>query len=462
MIFGDRHEFALEVDRLDPPGNPLWDSEAVWGALTVWVDRHNMVEHHRHGDDRLRASVHVPLLGFARWIAQTRNALHYEERSPFGASWSPHDELARWGKAPPIDGYTEDQWFDSRDDWWARHFTGAATADLVVPSLGIVRNDDRAFVSWRAPAMSRPDREFLRPEGARVVSWDVVSHALDDFATMTAAWAPDDASWEPAPTGDGNALSLYTGLPPEAAEAYGFLEAATENPASDPLAQVVRDLTRRTATGTAQPQIVSSVRATSSPTNRRWYELRKSLIVDQTGSFEAVGRDCALMARQRFNLDGQPLDDAEELLRQSDIEVVAESPRVAGSDRMIVAGSEHGSAVTMIFSNSRTETPWGRRFELVRALGHLLMDPVRGGAVGAASGPQAIASRRRRSGAFAAELLLPTSAIAAASHGKTDGILEGDRFQDLLTRYGVSASTAAFQLWNQGLLSSTDVRDDLI
>jgi hypothetical protein len=43
-----------------------------------------------------------------------------------------------------------------------------------------------------------------------------------------------------------------------------------------------------------------------------------------------------------------------------------------------------------------------------------------------------------------------------------DGILEGNRFAQLLDRFGVGASAAAFQLWNQHLLSSTEIRDDLI
>jgi len=73
-----------------------------------------------------------------------------------------------------------------------------------------------------------------------------------------------------------------------------------------------------------------------------------------------------------------------------------------------------------------------------------------------------MASRRRRSGAFAAEFLLPTSALQEASKGVLDGITEGTSFADLLDRFGVGANAAAFQLWNQGFLSSTETRDDLI
>jgi len=110
----------------------------------------------------------------------------------------------------------------------------------------------------------------------------------------------------------------------------------------------------------------------------------------------------------------------------------------------------------------RTSRPWGQRFEAARALGHVLLDPVRAGAIGAASGPFAQETRRRRSGAFAAELLLPESALAAANAGELDGAARGSSFADLLERYGVGARAAAYQLWNRGWLSSPDLRDDLI
>lgn len=46
----------------------------------------------------------------------------------------------------------------------------------------------------------------------------------------------------------------------------------------------------------------------------------------------------------------------------------------------------------------RTETPWGRRFESARGLGHLLLDSYREGALGAASSTFAQPWAKRRSG----------------------------------------------------------------
>lgn len=154
MIFGDRRELAIEIERLETS----WDTvdpedETVWGALAIWVAGQNLSEHRRHGSDRIRDDLHVPLLPLARWAISARGALLYQERSPLGAGTSPHEELDRWSDGPPPTGFSEDAWLDRRDAWWSEHFTGAATVDVVAPSIGIVRNDDRALVSWRTPPL---------------------------------------------------------------------------------------------------------------------------------------------------------------------------------------------------------------------------------------------------------------------------------------------------------------------
>jgi Zn-dependent peptidase ImmA (M78 family) len=461
VIFGDRDELAIEVERLDTPWNAVDPQDQVWGAIAIWVAGQNLSEHRRHGTDRVRDDLHVPLLPLAHWAISARGALLYEERSPLGAGTSPHEELERWSDGPPPSGVSEDAWLDRRDHWWSEHFTGAATVDAIAPSIGIVRNDDRALVSWRIPSLPRPDRTFSRPLGADSVAWSVVASALDEFVAAVSGWAPPAYRLATDDDPAEKALQYYTGLPEHEITRFGFLPEAARDPASDPLAQVVRDLSQRTAVGPARESIVDSVRSSAQPADRAWWNLRQQLIPAPGISFESDGHSGAQAARSLLGLDGLPIDDFEGLLQSVDVEVCAESP-AALSDRMFVAGTASGRAITMILANARTAKPWGRRFELARALGHLLLDQVRGEAIGAASGPQAVASRRRRAGAFAAEILLPTSALEDASEGVLDGILEGDRFVHLLERFGVGASTAAFHLWNQHLLSSTEVRDDLI
>jgi hypothetical protein len=462
VIFGDQDEFALQVDRFEPPWEALDPEEdSVWAAVTIWVAGSNLTEHRRRGTDRVRDNLHIPLVPLARWCVDARSPLHYEERAQVGDFNSPHEELDRWSMGPPAEDLDEAAWLDRRDNWWARHFTGYATRDLIAPSIGFVRNDDRALISWRIPDLPRPDRTFARPRGAEVVSWRVVSNALDEYVAAVKGWAPSAHSIETARTDDGRALEYYTGLAASELEAFGFLAEAADDPAVDPLAQIVRDLTHRTSTGPAQRSIVSFVRAADQPGGHDWWDMRQKLIPTPGTQFEQEGYDAAQTVRSLLGFDAQPITDVENLARGLDLQIATESP-AADADRMVVAGGADGRATTMVLANARTLTAWGRRFEIARALGHLLLDPLRGEAIGAASGPQAMASRRRRSGAFAAEFLLPTAALAEASYGVLDGITEGARFAQLLERFGVGANTAAFHLWNQGFLSSSEIRDDLI
>jgi hypothetical protein len=458
VIFGDRDAFALQVDQFTPPWETAdLESDAVWASVALWVAGANVTEHRRLGTDRIRDSVYMPLVPLTRWFAGARAALRFEERSPLGSLSSPHDELERWSKAHPPAGFDADSWLDRRDAWWSRHFTGYATRDVVAPSLGLVRSDHCALISWRTPDLPRSDRAFVRPRGASVVSWDVVYTALAEYVAAVESWTPNGSAVQ---VDDSSPLEYYTGLTLDEVQAFNFLPEAAADPAVDPLAQVIRDLTHRTATGPAQESIERFVRTPDRPEGHDWWTMRNRLVATQTNELEG-GYDAAQTARSLLDLDGQPIDDVQGIAQELDIDVAAESP-MAARDRMLVVGQSAGQATTMVLENERTSTPWGRRFELARALGHLLLDPLRGNAIGAASGPHAMASRRRRSGAFAAEFLLPSTALTDASDGALDGIAEGTRFADLLGRFGVGAHTAAFHLWNQGLLSSPELREDLI
>ena len=82
--------------------------------------------------------------------------------------------------------------------------------------------------------------------------------------------------------------------------------------------------------------------------------------------------------------------------------------------------------------------------------------------LGAAASGFAESRRHRRSGAFAAEFLLPLDALRKATGGVLDAAAEPQVFERLLEEFGVGARTAAFHLWNHRLLTSEDVRNQLI
>jgi len=129
---------------------------------------------------------------------------------------------------------------------------------------------------------------------------------------------------------------------------------------------------------------------------------------------------------------------------------------------MVAGARQDGSFAAFVLPSERTAVEWGQRFECARALGDLLLDPWRVGTVGAASSGFAEGLRRRRSGAFAAEFLLPRSALERATGGVLNAGADPDSFERLLEEFGVGARTAAYHLWNHKLLTNEGVRDQLI
>jgi hypothetical protein len=174
---------------------------------------------------------------------------------------------------------------------------------------------------------------------------------------------------------------------------------------------------------------------------------------------ESSGYQAARTVRDHLGLDGEPID-VEEQLKELGAEVI-DSDVECLRERMLVGSRQGLGAAVVINRTPRTKTAWGRRFESARGLGHLLLDSYREDALGAASSTFAQPWARRRSGAFAAELLLPSEALLEDA-GSLDSAAQQVTFQRIMERYRVGARTAAFQLWNHGLLSSSQVRDELI
>ncbi|PYQ66866.1 MAG: hypothetical protein DMF53_02690 [Acidobacteria bacterium] len=144
-----------------------------------------------------------------------------------------------------------------------------------------------------------------------------------------------------------------------------------------------------------------------------------------------------------------------------DIEV-AELPDKSSYNHAVIGGHLDGFGKIVLFQSPQTQKPWSRRMELFRGVGHLLLDGPENPAIGAGSSNRSVGPRRRRSGAFAAEMLLPKSAIRKRCGGVLDAAAKPEVFVGLMADYGVGAQTAAWQCWNAGLLSSREVVDELI
>lgn len=490
-MIGNRERFGIDLMPVVPHWELRYEPEAAgWAGLAIWIFGWNVCRHVEPGTSEFREHLFVPLGPIADWFVESFGALQYEERARlFPTSRALHDDVSRWGRTPSRHGLDADAWIDERESWWQRHFLRAGAGGAVLPNLAIVRDDEQMVLSWATPPFSDPLAPVMVwPEGDANLPWDEGFEVLSTFTAAVAEafretghgavypWTELESPLDAAALPLESAVEFYTARtieeliavtransPDEALRAVGLTPESVD-PAQSATCQMFRDLSVELAPDVGEA-VVEAGRciAEAGVGTARWLAARDSALdaARAGASPELSGQLAANEVRRRAGLDGNPVTDADALLTQ--LGITPNRPEVDGAaDRMVVAGDFHGSAAVTPFRTPRTDTTWGLRFEYSRGLGHLLLDATRFGAIGAASGPLAPAARRRRSGAFAAELLLPRAALVRASGEELDGITRGEAFASLLARYGVGARTAAWQLWNHDLLSSPTVRDDLI
>jgi len=489
-VIGNKKSFAIEL----VPVRPSWETHysperAAWAGTAIWVAGNNICRHVSDGASEIEDYFYIPLGSLAAWIISSGPAITFEERaSVFPTTRSLHESAERWGDVPPPEGFDEDNWLDIREGWWARHFVRAGVDGARLPDLGFVRDDEQLVITWEPPRSTEDEILMLSPAGEFGLDWFEGYSVLDRFVSQVAEWFRDARqfpfSWvhESRPLKANMpplavAIELFTGRPLDTLQQlYGVagiseLSRALDLPesSSDPAASAQCQMLRDLSPDISRP-LVEILRALSSETaqnrpdeRRKWLEARDRAHDSARAAKSTVeeGYFAADEIRKVMGLDSQPVGDAHEFLAALGIDYAHSLVR-SRDDRMVTAARIDGSAAARTLTTTRTDAAWAQRFEACRAVGHLLLDPVREGTIGAASGPFAQDTRRRRSGAFAAELLLPASAIAEVSGGRLDGAASDEVFAKILERFGVGARTTAHHLWNRGWLSSPVVRDELI
>lgn len=481
MQFGNRDKFALEIRPLSPSWERRYAPEATaWAALSVWVAGTNICEHALPGEASRQDALNVPLAPVADWLYRSWLYLTLEQRAgTFELSDDLHGILDRWGFVPPP-GVTEDDWVDQREAWWSHHFWLAGADGAVLPNLALAPHDESVVVQWRRARQEVLN--FLNAEGRIALVRNDVEQPLAAFVSYVADWLRRDGvrpnyDWVELadPLRDVHfqrerRLEVYTGRSArELAELLGTGAAADisahlgieHDPAASAVTQALRDLPPvepAVAKGPLGALLEETRRAGQTTTLRAWRATAQDAAQAGT-SVEEAGYQAAAVMRRHLGLDGQPVDDVTALLDRAGVSTSKRSESCKA--RALTGWHADGGATAMLLDCERTRVRWGQRFEWMRALGHLLLDPLHGGALGAASSNFAQGARHRRAGAFAAEFLLPRTALEAETEGRLNNI-DAERFRGLLERYGVGARTAAWQLWNRGWLTNTDLRDDLI
>lgn len=489
MRIGNTSALAFEIVPVTPSWELRYSPEvAGWAGLAIWVDGMNLCSHIVPGDNIVREHVFVPLGPLADWLVGTLPALRFEARAPlFSLGRDIHADMARWADAPPPSAVTEDEWLDTREAFWKRHFIRAGADGSRLPDLALLRDEDALSVTWRNPRfVGRGQPQMLWTDGAAHVEWDEASETLQRFVlevreSLRGTAAEEVYSWVAASDGVfgavemDEAVKLFTARPlldlarllgvEDPGRLFDVLDIAAGDPEGSVICQAVRDLSPSAPEGIGQAvrELQAKTATDDGGAPSSWRDARKNALdaARSADTPEAAGQVAATALRRWLGLRSGAVGDATELLGQMSIRY-GRSGIEAARERMIVGARREGCAAVTTFANERTTKRWGERFEQGRALGHLLLDPMPKAALGAASGPFTQATRRRRSGAFSAEFLLPQGAMAKESQHRLDGAADGAAFGRVLETYGVGATTAAHQLFNHGWLSSSDVRDELI
>jgi hypothetical protein len=492
VVIGNKQRFAFELIPVTPTWGIRYAPEmAAWAGTAIWAHGMNLCSHVMPGSSEVREYFYVPLGPVVDWLVRVYPALAYQERAPiFPTTRHLHESAERWFDTRHPSNIAEDDWLDAREDWWSRHFLRAGADGALLPELALVRDDEELVLDWSPPRFHGDDAPSMRwAAGQCSLPWDEGRAVLEELAAMIAAWfressVADAYAWvrhesplRHAEPDISEAIELFTGRPLVGLETlFGTdaldgllrelsLDPLTRDPAASPHCQILRDLSPTVSqdVGLLLRELGNAATRERPDMLRSWRDARQ-LARDAARAGESpeeAGQLAASEIRTALSLDGRPIGEVQSTLAQLGLSY--EHTTTKGKhDRMMVAVREDGAPVARTLQTLSTEKLWGRRFEACRALGHVLLDPIRAGAIGAASGPFAEATRRQRSGAFAAELLLPESAIASASGHVVDGAADEHAFQRLLEQHGVGARTAAYQLWNRGWLSSPEIRDELI
>jgi hypothetical protein len=457
---------------------PTWSPRAgldagPWARLSIWSRERNLTEAVVTGEDRLIDSIEVPLLPIAAWFVRNARAILHEE-FPSAVRFDSilHEALDDWNSADAPDEDAAEAFEDARYEWYTRHFIRAGAEGAMLPNLAFARIDGRLFISWDRPVFAGARRiEFTSPSGRHHHAWVSAWGVLCEFVRYVAARSrelgvtgvPWINSEDPlAEASDATAADYLQFIAPEGAELLNRLGIpGSTNPESEPALLALRDL----ALGQDRDSLcwalsyLDEATGTPSPQLKQWRTA--FLACSYPTRPESAGYDAATSLRRALQLNGQPLgtQELQELLaRLAEVEKIpAQSP----ANDSVVGFREASRARVVLFEHTRTSRPWALRMELARALGHLLLDgATRKGALGTGSSRVARGPRRKRSGAFAAELLLPADGVRKLIGGRPPSSPEV--FEELLAHFGVGARTAAWHLWNQRLLQSEEERDGLI
>ena len=358
----------------------------------------------------------------------------------------------------------------------------------VLPDLALVRDSEDLVVGWsgiHVEGERRPDSGVHRlpwREGAALLEEFVLSVA-ESFRTAGQGgvypWICEEHPLNGQDVGGTEALLAFTGRGEESlrevlgldgsADLWSALGIYSGDPAASIVTQVLRDLPPESGKDLACLALEIQENLEKGASKSEADEVRRigAEVLRDVAEPEMQGHEAAVALRERFDLDGAPVSTKRlgEILVACglDVEDVRREVSPGSGDVSSILGAleGRGSAVSLI-ETPRMARLWARRFEFCRGLGTVMLDSFREGRLGRASCAWASVRNRRRSGAFAAEFLLPVDGLRKRNLWSLDSLAGRRAFGEILNEFKIGARAGAYQLWNLGLLSSAELRNELI
>jgi hypothetical protein len=489
MRFGDARKLAFDLEPLSPSWERRSPSDrGPWARLAIWACDENFCQNWLPSTREVHEGVYIPLAPLADWFVNNIKFIAYEESArAFPTDVDLTRALEAWKSSAPAAHYGEDLWDDLRFDWSGRHFLLAGAEGSWLPNLAFARTDDRLWLSADTVQFATPGApNFTYRPGVYSVPWRDACAAIAEFVQYVGqhlsssglqniyAWSSEPSPFESALEVDLlDYVNLSLGLSnEEIASAFQIesledlrnrLELPSQGSPVDSVAlQALRDLEIEEGVVGVALQCDLDTRRTR---GGKFLE-RRLRTLDAAPGYppEEQGYAAARVVRQDLGLNGEPFRDSESLLQDLfDIEIEERSDLHTLHDHTVAGGHARGFGKVILLDSPQIRKPWSRRMEIFRGVGHLLLDASpEQAAIGAGSSNRSVGPRRRRSGTFAAEMLLPQEAIRKRCGNILDEAAKPEIFEALMSDYGVGAQTAAWQCFNAGLLSSREVVHELI
>ncbi len=474
--------FRLNVDFEDTVEDLALPEDFTAADFSISVDDDCLTLNRPRGSRLLSAptseSVYGPVSGLVDWLIENWSALLWESATPFRKNRIGDDASEK----PPIpgvtealqnwDGYTQDtSEIPSFADWQHRHLLGHACSDLAIPSIVIVPEDRYVILAVdRLPLSLAPSVQFV-PARGQEKSWGLFVVRKADFEAearqfiertieraQSAAqfeywgnWLRD--RWQRAQADETDPPTRLRWMVGEVS-ARRVEELRTDQPRiATGLCQLLLDCPLVTAAEELAPvegMLTDLVNGGLQPIPGGgvpgWQRLNTSRVSTNQPDF-LQGYQLARLVREKVGLGDDPIHSLPHLLRELDIQC-DKSVNSSLFRAAVCAVPGRRAHLVPSASEGRMQSYTASRFAAASAFGRLLWQARIPGQdlLCGAQGDHAMLSQSRRANAFAAEFLLPATAI--------EGGLSEQVVYSLAELYGISSIAARWHARNVQQLQS--------